>query len=315
MTPGLVHWDDVEPRDLRRGPMQLDRIDLGHAAGTKRVGVARLRIDPGGRSSPVHVELDEEEVFYVLAGSGLSWQDGKTYEVRTGDTIVHRVAEEDHTLIAGPDGLDVLAFGERTNATASYLTRAGVLRMDATVKVAEERHPWDLEADAGDLELPEPSPRPSNIVHRDAVESEFDGMYWDLATPAGSERTGLNYIALRPGAEGAPPHCHSLEEEIFIVLDGVGVLELWPTPGALRLRPDAEKEVHRLRAGHVVSRPAATRIAHSFRAEDETFTFLAYGTRDPNDIAYYPRSNKINFRGVGVIARLENLDYFDGEPT
>ena len=108
--------------------------------GSKEIGVARLKLDPGGRSSPVHVELDEEEIFYVLAGSGLSWQDGKTYEVRAGDTIVHRVAEEDHTLIAGPGGLDVLAFGERTNATASYLTRAGVLRMDATVKVAEDRH-------------------------------------------------------------------------------------------------------------------------------------------------------------------------------
>ena len=82
--------------------MQLDRNDLGPAAGTKEVGVARLKLDPGGRSSPVHVELDEEEIFYVLAGSGLSWQSGKTYEVRAGDTIVHRVAEEDHTLIAGP---------------------------------------------------------------------------------------------------------------------------------------------------------------------------------------------------------------------
>jgi uncharacterized cupin superfamily protein len=41
--------------------------------------------------------------------------------------------------------------------------------------------------------------------------------------------------------------------------------------------------------------------------------YLAYGTREPNDIAYYPRSNKIYFRGVGVMARLEKLDYWDGE--
>ena len=311
---GIAHWDDVEPRDLRRGPMQLDRIDLGHAAGSKGVGVARLKLDPGGRSSPVHVELDEEEIFYVLAGTGLSWQSGKTYEVRAGDTIVHRVAEEDHTLIAGPEGIDVLAFGERTNATASYLTRAGVLRMDATVKVAEDRHPWDLEADAGELELPEPSPRPSNIVNRDDLPGEHGGAVKDLATAAGSERTGLNWVALPPGEEGAPPHCHSLDEEIFVVLDGSGVLELWPTPGAYRLNPDVEKEEHHLRAGHVVSRPAATRIAHYFRAEDETFTLLAYGTRRANDIIYYPRSNKIHFRGVGIIARLESLDYYDGEP-
>ena len=40
---------------------------------------------------------------------------------------------------------------------------------------------------------------------------------------------------------------------------------------------------------------------------------LAFGTRDPNDITYYPRSRKIMFRGVGVIGRLEQLDYWEGE--
>ena len=44
-------------------------------------------------------------------------------------------------------------------------------------------------------------------------------------------------------------------------------------------------------------------------------TYLAYGTREPNDVCYYPRSNKIYFRGLGLVARLEALDYFDGEPA
>ena len=43
-------------------------------------------------------------------------------------------------------------------------------------------------------------------------------------------------------------------------------------------------------------------------------TYLAYGTREPNDVCYYPRSNKIFWRGLGLIARLEPLDYSDGEP-
>jgi uncharacterized cupin superfamily protein len=43
-------------------------------------------------------------------------------------------------------------------------------------------------------------------------------------------------------------------------------------------------------------------------------TLLAYGTRESNDIAYYPRSNKVYFRGVKLIARLNRLDYSDGEP-
>ena len=50
-----------------------------------------------------------------------------------------------------------------------------------------------------------------------------------------------------------------------------------------------------------------------FRAGPEGLTYLAYGTRDPGDICYYPRSNKIAFRGVHLIARLEKLDYWDGE--
>jgi uncharacterized cupin superfamily protein len=291
--------------------MQLDRIDLGEAAGSKSVGVARLKLDPGGRSSPVHVELDEEEIFYVLGGSGLLWQNEETYDIRPGDCIVHRAAEEIHTLVAGPDGLDVLAFGERTNATATYLPRAGVVRMDVTVKAAEDRHPWDLETEAGELELPEPSPRPPNVVTRETVQPEYDGTYWGLATAAGSERTGLNYIALPPGETGAPVHCHSEEEEIFVVLDGDGTLVLAPSPQ--RARGGIVEEELAIRAGHVISRPPATGIAHGICASDAGITFLAYGTRRPNDIRYYPRSNKVFFKGVGLIARLEDLEYFDGE--
>ena len=49
------------------------------------------------------------------------------------------------------------------------------------------------------------------------------------------------------------------------------------------------------------------------RAGDGGLTYLAYGTRDPGDMCHYPRSNKINFRGVGLIARLDALEYADGE--
>ena len=68
-----------------------------------------------------------------------------------------------------------------------------------------------------------------------------------------------------------------------------------------------------VRRGSVVSRPAGTRVAHAFRAGGSGLVLLAYGTREPNDIAYYPRSNKVFLRGVGLIARLEPLGYWDGE--
>ena len=69
-----------------------------------------------------------------------------------------------------------------------------------------------------------------------------------------------------------------------------------------------------MRPGHVIARPPATRVAHAFRGGGEAgLTILSYGTREPNDIAYYPRSGKIYFRGVGLMTRVDSLDYWDGE--
>lgn len=55
-------------------------------------------------------------------------------------------------------------------------------------------------------------------------------------------------------------------------------------------------------------------IAYCFRAGDEGMTFPAYGTRRRNKVCYYLRSNKIYWRGLGVIARIEQLSHDDGEP-
>ena len=133
-----------------------------------------------------------------------------------------------------------------------------------------------------------------------------------LARQAGGDLSGLNWGLLHEGEEGAPPHLHSADEEIFVVLAGEGVFELWPTPQ--RARGGVEREDVPIRAGHVISRPASSGIAHGIHAGAPGLTYLAYGTRNANDVCYYPRSNKIYFRGLGLIARLEDLDDDDGEP-
>ena len=111
--PPIAHWDEVEARRRDVGHLGSSWADLGSAAGSVGVGVQRIRIDPGKWSTPAHVECGEEEIFYVLGGSGLSWQQGETYEVGARDCLVHLVEGETHTLRAGPEGLDVLAFGMR----------------------------------------------------------------------------------------------------------------------------------------------------------------------------------------------------------
>ena len=310
----IAHWDEVESGRAEDGHLAGVWTGLGDAAGAKTVGVNRIQVDPGRWSTPFHRQTAEEEIFYVLGGSGICLLDGSSFAVGVGDCIVHR-ARELHSLRAGEEGLDVLAFGTRVRTEAAHLPRAGVSWLGGSwVEAGGGDHPWRREAAAGEPDVPEPGERPASVVNVDEVGggSSPDGSWKLLARNAGAEQTGLNWGHLTAGAEGAPPHSHSADEEIFVVLDGEGVLELHPSPQ--RARAGVEYEEHPIRAGHVISRPAGTGIAHGLRAGAAGLTFLAYGTRRPDDVCYYPRSNKISFRGLGLIARLEDLDYDDGEP-
>ena len=309
----LAHWDEVEKVRRDYGTVCGLWTLLGEAAGSRGVGVRRIELAPDEVSTPAHTHVDEEEIFFVLGGSGLSWQGGETYEVRAGDCLVHRARGKAHTLRGGPDGLDVLAFGPRSRPGATLLPHQGRAWLGPTwIDIGGGDHPF-----AGEpaLEWPAPSPRPASILNLDEAEYEEGGVYTRLGKAAGATLTGLNWLGLPPNEQGAPPHCHSAEEELFVVLDGEGTLDLWAPPSPANAHQTEPQETHALRRGHVVSRPPGTRISHSFRSGPGGLTYLAYGTKEPNDICYYPRSNKIFWRGLGLIARLEPLEYSDGEPS
>ena len=306
---GVANWDDVEPRRGELGHIGGNWRNLGRAAGSLGVGVTRIDVDPGKWSTPAHCHLAEEEIFFVLRGDGLLWQEEQVHEIRRGDCMVFRAAEQVHTLRAGPDGLDVLAYGTRIRVEVGELPRAGVGWLGPTwTEVGQGDWPWQREVNAGEPSIGEPQPRPGNVVNVDEIAGDLK----ELAEAAGSLQTGLIWDRLPPGKRSSPPHCHSSEEEIFLVLEGEATLELVPTP--IAAGRGAKPEQHALRPGSVVARPAGTKVAHSLVAGDGGLTYLAYGTREPNDIAYYPRSNKVYFRGIGLIARLESLEYSDGEP-
>jgi uncharacterized cupin superfamily protein len=304
--PNLVHLDDVpeEVRDL--GPLRARRRRAGRAAGAAGVGLSVFEMGPGERGVPVHVHADEEELFYVVAGSGVSWQDGRTYAIATGDLVCHLAMREAHTMVAGPDGLRVLAFGEGSRTNISHLPRARAWWLGPGWLPEGPQSPLQREAAAGPLELPDApeAERPPSIVATEDHPPEvfdrpgYEGEERDLARAAGSIRSGLRHTVLRPGALSCPPHWHTAEEELFVVLAGSGEALLGD-------------DVLDLRAGHVLCRPPGTGVAHALRAGPEGLTYLVYGTRVPGDLVHYPRSGKIKLGGLFV--RVEPVDYWDGE--
>ena len=287
--PPLVNWYDMAERRVAAGEIALARRRLGAAAGAARIGCSLYAVEPDARQMPVHDHGDEEEIFFVLSGAGLSWQDETACAVGAGDTIVHRPQTVSHTFFAGPDGLRLLAFASGTDTSLTWLPRAQVMWAGPRWVPVDSPHPFKAEAAAGSLQRPHPGPRPDNVVAlEDIAPGAWPGaLVRSVGLAAGSVAPGLNHVTLAPDATGAPPHCHALEEELFIVLDGTGTLTLG-------------EDEHPLRRGDVVARPPSTGVPHSIRAGERGITYLVYGTRVAGDSVYYPEQRKIRLRGLGV---------------
>ena len=303
----LVHWDDVDPVDIDEGDWKVRRRRLGAAAGAQAVGASRWDVAPGARQAPLHLHADEEEIVFVLRGSGLLVEGKRCYELGEGDVCVHRAGGSPHTRLAGDDGLDVLIFASGSAAGLTWLPRPNVMWAPPRWVPIDGPNPFAAEVAAGPIEPGEPLPgRPAHVVRladsepevvdrpRTKVKRRFPG------DDAGAQRSGLTHIEVQPGAESHPVHCHSAEEEVFVVLAGSGTLLLGDTE-------------HAVRPGHVLGRPAGTGISHGWTAGPDGLELLAYGQRDPNDICFYPRSGKLAIRGIGVVGRIERAGYWDGE--
>jgi uncharacterized cupin superfamily protein len=291
----VVNFSDSPGREVAVGHIKGIWRDLGRALGTRTIGLRRIEIAEGCYSTPAHEHGADEEIFFVLAGEGLLWQDGQTCAVAAQDVIVHRPKRGPHTLRAWAGGLDVLVFGQRLDAALTALPRAGVAwSFPRWLELGQGEGPFAREAAVGPPECPEPGPeRPANVVALADVPAILGGRARRAGQAAGAVASGLNHVVLAPGGQGAPAHCHSLEEELFVVLDGGGILELWG-------RGAEEPQEHALQPGDVVSRPAGTGVAHSLRPGAEGVTYLAYGTRESNDMCFYPQTGRVSLRGLGI---------------
>lgn len=299
----LAHWDDVESESHDLGVIGGTYQELSGPLGATATAVNRMRVAPGKAATPQHAE--DEELFYVLGGSGWSVQEDGCFAIGAGDAVRYRAFRVAHTVVAGDDGLDVLAMGFNGMPATVRFPRLNKVLLSGHLLEGDRTHQWELEAQLPRIEVSDPpDPRPETIVNvADTPARRFelgevraDSQF--LGVALGAQRLALNRTVLEAGSESAPPHCHSAVEETFVVLDGDGVAVLG-------------EDEHDVRAGSVVVRPAGTGVAHVFRAGERGLTFLAFSDREPNDMVLYPRSGKVLLRGLGITIRPEIVPWAD----
>jgi uncharacterized cupin superfamily protein len=84
----------------------------------QRVGLSYQRLGPNAEGPFGHTHGEDEEVYVVVGGSGRIMLGDDVTEIDTWDAI--RVAPETfRAFAAGPDGLELLAFGTHTEDDAS----------------------------------------------------------------------------------------------------------------------------------------------------------------------------------------------------
>jgi len=105
--------EDVAPANGfgERWEARVARTDLG----AERTGLAHFRLRPGRRSPFVHRHREAEEVYVVLSGTGFVKLDEEVRPVEPLDAI--RIAPSvTRAFEAGPDGLELIAFGPHREA-------------------------------------------------------------------------------------------------------------------------------------------------------------------------------------------------------
>ena len=115
-----INLKDIEDMAVRYG--QSPDLEARFAAdplGLERSGLSYQRMAPGFRMFS-HRHREQEEVYVVLSGGGRIKLDDDVVELRPLD-VVRMAPETGRAVEAGPDGLELLAFGAPRSAGESVV--------------------------------------------------------------------------------------------------------------------------------------------------------------------------------------------------
>jgi uncharacterized cupin superfamily protein len=94
------------------------------ALACERIGLSLQRIKPGVRGPVAHRHATDEEVYVVVAGGGRAIVEGEVVELRPWSAL--RVPPSSaRGFEAGPEGLEMLAFGTHTEGDRGEMVDPG----------------------------------------------------------------------------------------------------------------------------------------------------------------------------------------------
>jgi uncharacterized cupin superfamily protein len=298
MTEGLpIRVEDVASHRWEYGEVGATRRRLGITAGARRLGIALIEIDPGRRSTPPHSHVDEDEVFLVLAGGGLSYQtsgpdDVRTYTIGVDDLVWHPANGDAHTLIAGDEGLTVLVAAEGSRTNITYLPRTNQFWLGPVWSPADSAHPFDADAELGLLELPAPThqrpPTIRNLAELPLQEGRDGRLAYATrdARDMGSDKLVLAQDEMPPNTHNTELHFHSAREEAWFVRSGHGIARLG-------------EEGYPLQAGSLWLRTENTGVGHRIEVGANGMQLVTIGDLVPGDVCVYPEKRTFKpARGV-----------------
>jgi len=127
------------------------------------------------------------------------------------------------------------------------------------------------------------------VINLDELElqPEEDGpnpkRYGVICARIGAQKLGYNLSIIPPGKFGNFFHNHRVNEEMFLIIDGEGILRFG-------------SEEYPVRKHDVIACPPGGReVAHQLRNTGDTdLRFLALSTKEGYEIAEFPDQNKVS---------------------
>lgn len=117
----VINIDELKLEHFEHGEQfACDAIRIGPLLGAKDLGYSYDVVPPGKRSCPFHSHRAEEEMFFIVRGTGMLRYGGETRKIRAGDFIC--------CLTGGPETAHQIV--NDSNAELAYISVSTMMRAE-----------------------------------------------------------------------------------------------------------------------------------------------------------------------------------------